>query len=316
MLNKKGMLFSIMVFILLGSLLTLHQLTLKHDGVLNESIANTNVFNRVSDKYANVKNNFTVLTTSDAEREVDQRIVPFDYDINSTKLGITTELPIRQIKIDEYLEILNSFRIFLEDESYSNEFDSMYVDINTLTPASWSGTDKNISFVIHPQCLKYSILDQNTMQLEFVCDDYNYMSIIKQEVNITLKSIHDFNSMSCNFNGSTTCFNDDFNSLETNPYLSVNIDTQNCFNCQLGQTSVRGHYNPGIKSEITLACVGSGCLTPDFDMNFMEMTRLSYTGQAVDLALTIDFNSIITSFDFNDANISVEDRFFGTRKWN
>ena len=315
-MNNRGVLFSLMIFILLGTLLALHQISFQQENILKEGISEANAFKKVSDKYANIKNNFTVLTTSAAEKEIDQRILPFNYTIDSNSFDLNTTLPLRQAKIDSYMEILKAFELFLEDTNYSNEFDSMHVDINTLTPASWGGNDTNISFIIRPQCLKYSFYDETVLEFDFVCNDYNYSTILRQDVNITLQPAHDFNALACNFNGAATCFNNDFDPGDTNPYVSVNIFDSSCFNCQLNQTSIRGHFNPDLDSNITLSCTGAGCTTPNLTMDFSNKTRVEFTGTVIELLISIDLNSGIESLSFNDANILVENRYFGSRRWN
>ena len=315
-MNNKGALFSLMIFILLGTLLALHQISFQQENILKEGISETNAFKKVSDKYANIKNNFTVLTTSAAEREIDQRILPFNYIIDSNSFDLNMSFPLRQTKIDSYIEILKAFELFLEDTNYANEFDSMHVDINTLNPASWGGTDTNISFIIQPQCLKYTIYDENILEFEFVCNDYNYSTILRQDVNITLNTAHDFNSVTCNFNGSTTCFDNVFDPMDLDPYVSVTIFDATCFNCQLSQTSIRGHFDPGVDSNITISCVGIGCVTPDLILDFSNKTRVEFTGDVIELLIAIDLNSGIDSLSFNDANILVENRYFGVKRWN
>lgn len=314
-MKEKGVLFSLMVFILLGTLLALYQISSQQENILQEGISEANAFKKVSDKYANIKNNFTILTTSAAEKEIDQRILPFNYTIDSNSFDLNTTFPLRQAKIDSYMEILKAFELFLEDTNYSNEFDSMHVDINTLNPESWGGNDTNISFIIQPQCLKYSFYDENILEFDFVCNDYNYSAILRQDVNITLQSAHDFNALACNFNGTATCFNNDFNLLDTNPYVSINIFDSDCFNCQLGQTSIRGHFNPNLDSNIILSCIGVGCTTPNLTMDFSNKTRIEFTGAVIELLISIDLNSGIESLSFNDANIGVENRYFGSRRW-
>lgn len=315
-MNGKGVLFSLMIFILLGTLLALHQISFQQENILKEGISETNAFKKVSDKYANIKNNFMVLTTSAAEREVDQRILPFNYVIDSNSFDLNTSFPLRQTKIDSYLEILKAFELFLEDTNYSNEFDSMHIDINTLNPVSWGGNDTNISFIIQPQCLKYTIYDENLLEFDFVCDNYNYSTILRQDVNITLNSSHDFNSLACNFNGSATCFNNVFDPGDTNPYVNVTIFDSTCFNCQLSQTVIRGHFDPGQTSNVTISCSGAGCITPDLNLNFSNKTTINFTGSVLEILVALDLNSGIDSLSFNDANISVENRYFGSKRWN
>ncbi|MCR4334944.1 MAG: hypothetical protein NUV57_00205, partial [archaeon] len=223
---------------------------------------------------------------------------------------------VRQSRIDSYLEIVNAFRIFVEDNNYSNEFDSLKVDVNTLLPESWGGFDKNISFVIYPQCLKYSVSDSNSISFDFVCADYNYMGVKKQDLNITLNSVHDFNSISCSFNGTGNCFDNDYNNLNPLPYVGIFIDDSECSSCILSQNSIRGHFDPGQTSSVTISCVGASCITPAMTLDFNEKTMLYFYGQRVNVSVQFELDSGIESFKFNDANYSVENNIFGVKRWN
>jgi len=316
MLNERGVFFSIMVFLLLSVFLSLFEFASEQNYSLKEILNESNAFQKTSDKYANLENNLVNLTTSDAEGLIDQRILPFTYNIDYNLFSLSTEFPVRQSKIDSYLEIVNAFRIFVEDSNYSNEFDSLAVDVNTSLPESWGGSDKNISFAIYPQCLKYSVLDSNTISFDFVCADYNYMSIKKQDLNIVLNSVHDFNSISCSFNGVSTCFDYDFNNMNSQPYVNLVIDDSECPLCELNQNSIRGHFDPSQTSSVTISCSGASCITPAMNFDFNERTMISYTGQRVSFSVLFEMDSIVESFKFNDANYSVENSVFGIRRWN
>ncbi|MFH1391219.1 MAG: hypothetical protein ABIH20_02815 [Candidatus Diapherotrites archaeon] len=311
---RKGVLFSIMILFLVGSLLSMYQISLKQNSGLQEASSTVNAFRKVSDKFSNIKNNFTTLTKNKQERLIDQRILPFNYLVDDNSFSIQTDLPLRAERIEAYLENLNAFRVFLEDTNYSKEFDSLNVDIDTLIPNSWGGSDRDISFEIQPQCLKYSILDSNKMMFEFVCADYNYMVIKKHDLNISLKSIHDFNSMVCNFNGSSTCFQDDYNAQQNTPYLNLNFNDSECPSCILTQTSVSGHFDPSQTSTINLSCSGAGCVSPQISIDFTDLTSIEFTGQAVELSYLLELDSNITSFDFADANILVENSIFNVKR--
>src|SRR3989344_2327487 len=76
---SKGLLFSLMVFLLLGSLMALRSASEHNQGALGAGLSESYAFRRVSDKYANVSKNLTDLTGNEAEKSVDQRILPFTY---------------------------------------------------------------------------------------------------------------------------------------------------------------------------------------------------------------------------------------------
>ena len=122
-MNKKGLLFTLMIFVLLAGLLSLSRVSVKRDSVLNSVLSESNAFVRASDKYSNISNQVVELAKNDAEREIDARILPFLYDIDGNIFSVSSEIPARQGRIDSYLENINAFRVFVEDANYSNEFD-------------------------------------------------------------------------------------------------------------------------------------------------------------------------------------------------
>jgi len=204
---SKGVFFSVMMLMLITALLSLYTVAITKDNQINSNISEVNSFQRVSDKFANIKNNYTKLAISGNEKTIDQRIIPFVYDVNSQGININTKLPVRTTLIDSYLETINAFKIFLEDTNYSNEFDSLEVDINTIMSPLWGGSYESISFLIKPQELLYSITDDNSLLFNFIGEDYNYFSMKKQEIEISPYTGSDFNSLSCHFNGLNTCLN-------------------------------------------------------------------------------------------------------------
>ena len=314
-MRERGILFSIMVFLLLASLLSLHTASLSHDNIYRSITNENNAFRKVADKFSNVKNNVIVLTTSEKEQEVDKRILPFSYSNDSNSIAIETGLPVRASEVDSYLSVLNAFRVFMEDTNYGNAFDSMHTDINTLLPQTWGGMDRNVSFLVEPQCTRFSILDENTLLLDSGCADFNYLSHRKQQIVLSLKNTHDFNSVACNFNGLGTCFNDDFNAQNSLPYLNVTLDAEECPSCFLAQPNIRGHFDPAMAGYIDVVCVGGGCTSEPIGMDFSGATRIDFGGQRIDLNMLVEFDSDITGLGFNDANIGVDNRDFGIKRW-
>jgi len=134
---SKGVFFSVMMLMLITALLSLYTVAITKDNQINSNISEVNSFQRVSDKFANIKNNYIKLAISGNEKTIDQRIIPFVYDVNSQGININNKLPVRTTLIDSYLETMNAFKIFLEDANYSNEFDSLEVDINTIMSPLW-----------------------------------------------------------------------------------------------------------------------------------------------------------------------------------
>ena len=144
---SKGLLFSLMVFLLLGSLMALRSASEHNQGALGAGLSESYAFRRVSDKYANVSKNLTDLTGNEAEKSVDQRILPFTYGLDGNAISVSFEVPVNSERVQNYIETLSAFRVFMEDTNYGKEYDSMRTDINTLNPVDWGGEDRIVSFV-------------------------------------------------------------------------------------------------------------------------------------------------------------------------
>lgn len=312
---QKGLVFTLMVFLIISSLLSLNYFYAGQEFSISLSQSESNAFIKTENKYQNLKNNLIRLTTNEKEREVDQRILPFNYGINNTKFTLNTEMPARQNSIESYLETIKAFSVFLEDQNHSKEFDSINADINSPVPQQWGGTAKDLSFRIEPQCIQLSINDLNTIKYDFLCEDFNSTNITRHDLNITLTQVHDFNSLSCEFNGESNCITGDFNALIPLPYFELNLDQNNCSKCSLDQNTIRGHFNPEQTSTVSISCVGAGCETPELRISIAEPISIQYNGQRLDLNYTIDLNKTIGDFYYSDVNILVENPLFGIKRW-
>src|SRR3989344_2244874 len=312
---RRGVLFSLMIFLLIMSILSLHSASQKNSVSLQEALTESAAFRKVSDKHSNVFNNFSRLSTNFTEKTIDERILPFSYEIDGNSLTIIADIPLAYGKIETYLSALNAYRVFLQDQNYQNEYDSLQVDINTLTPISWGGSDSNLSFTALPHCMKYYINDNNKQRFDFPCQGYTYASIVRQDINAALSAAHDFNSISCNFNGASLCFNQDFNSLDARPYLRIELLDANCTRCTLSQKIIRGHFDPSVQSSVYVSCVGL-CSSPSLDMDFTNRPQYSFLGSPIKLRIKTDLNSAIEDFFFTDANILVQNPYFNASRWN
>ena len=310
----RGVLFSLMALFLVLSLLGLYSASQKQDSAVNSAVSGLNAFRKVADKEANLRKSVTSLSTNDAEREIDQRILPFTYDGEGGVVSVSSEIPVAQQRVDSYFEILNAVRVFLEDTNYAKEFDGLKTDVNTPLPESWGGADRNASFVLEPQCLRFGILDSNAMSFGFQCGDANYLDIRRHDINITL-GVHDFNVMECGFNGAGTCPDSDFNSENPLPYAEFDVNADECASCAIPFDRVRGHFDPALPSWIRLSCAGVGCVSPQMEISFEGSTEISYSGQATPVSFSFELTEEITGFRFYDSNILVENQYFGARVW-
>lgn len=314
-MRQKGILFSVMVLLLLLALLSLHQTTRGTSYAVQDTESNINAYEKAADKYANIRHNSTVLSESSAEEQMNSRVLPFSYTIDSNRLGLALSLP-TTTSVESYLEALNMFRVFSEDTNYNNEYDSLKVDINTLTPLSWGGSDTNVSLTVRPQCMKYSVLDDNSIALEFTCSNTDFRVVKRLDLNLMLDAGHDLNAVSCRFNGAANCPDNDYNSSNTLPYLSIQAIDANCLNCQLPQKRVRAHFNPIDENNfVQFKCVGASCTTTPIDMNFASKALVRHNGSIIRVSIAMDFNSGIDSFELNDTNIAVENNYFGVKVW-
>ncbi|MBI4210077.1 MAG: hypothetical protein HY544_01040 [Candidatus Diapherotrites archaeon] len=310
-MRAQGVLFSVMMAFMVVALLSLHGASLDNALSAQDSESAFNAFERAAGKFANIRDGIVVLPANSAGREIIGRVLPFSYGVDKNVVSIAFDLPVDVDSVDAYLEAVNYFRLFVIDANYSNGYDSMPVDINTLVPVSWGGGDRNVAFVVKPQCMEYSVRDDNSISLVAGCAGFDFNSVRRIDINITFGAAHDFNYMSCRFNGVLSCPNEPYDSGNANPYLSLGIIDANCAKCVLPQAVVSAHFNPGAGNYVLFRCVGGACTSPAIDMNFAQEAGFRYGGQAVGISAAIDFGSEVGSFEFKDANVSVRNGVFG-----
>ncbi len=314
-MNSAGVLFTLMVLFILLSLLSLHQAGLNAGYSLQDSQNMLGAYQKAADKFSNIRKGIVNLPANASEGSVAMRVLPFSYSIDTNRILLSSNLPATQASIDAYLEAVNYLRVFVEDANYSNQYDSIRVDVNTLTPASWGGSDRNVSFVVFPQCMRYSLLDNNSVRLDFTCTGHDFNAIKRLDLNISLGTTQDFNSLSCSFNGVALCPNNPFSPGSALPFLNLTLLDANCGKCALGQKTVGVHFNPDANNYVQVKCAGAACASKSIDLNFTRKTSFTHSGTDVEMVVGADMNSAIGSFELSDTDILVANDYFGVRIW-
>ena len=313
--GQKGVLFSVMVLFLLLAVFGMQQSSSRAGYSISDAENSINAYSSACSKYANVRAAILQLPSGGDEKTMRERFLPFTYGIDSNRISLAFDFPARPDRVQSYLEVLNYYRVFTEDMNYGSEYDSMQTDINMPVPQSWGGSGRDISFRELPHCFEYSVTDYNTSAISFSCEGHDFNSVKRIDLNISLNNAHDFNSLSCTFNGVHSCPDNDYNSLNSNPYLNFSILDSECASCGISPKRVRGHYSIGVQNNILLKCIGPSCTSPQMDLNFSQSAVFRYNGGRAAVSIAADLNSGIESFSSNDVNISVSNDAFGVEFW-
>ncbi len=293
-MNRRGVLFTLTV--LLFALAVINYSIAVRDVKLgmNEGIGKGSSLGVAQNKVDNVLGAVSGLERA-VVKEIAERMLPFGYDLNGG-LRIEHRLPIAQGLLDSYIDSLNAYRIF------SNNLD----DVNVEVPgnADWNSLFQGLGFEALPAGIFYIINGANSVEFRET-PDFNSASLRGYDLNISLGSAEDFNSVACSFSGYAGCPDNDYNSGDTRPYFEMRILDENCGMCMLPQTAIRAHYTPSFDNTILVSCVGGNCGSEQLDIGVG-------TGLAIDrnstkeLGLEMGINAgQIETFGLADINVFV-----------
>ncbi|GEM_PF-4791076 len=314
-IGSRGVLFSAMVLLLVLALLSLEHARLNSREWSQGSQNMLNAFAGAEGRFADLKSAIISLPQSAAAKQARAAALPFSYSFDSNALRVSSGLPVGDANATAYLESLNYLRIFGE-QAGPQQTGSQGIDINTPLPPSWGGTDRNLHFITRPQCLRYSILDDNSTVLDFACGGLDFNSVKRLDLNLTFSQNYGFTKTTCSFNGNSSCPDDNYNPSSGLPYLNLVFLDSACPDCELKKNPIRVHFNPAQNNSVELSCNGQNCDSPPLTLTFTSKATLRFSGQRAGLSFGIDMNSAIDSFAFSDANLSVRDDYFGIRVWN
>jgi len=323
-MNCKGVLFTMMAFLIITSILGLNNVI--ETKAENKQPEEANALNRLNNRFDNIKENIVDLKSDATLKYLNETILPFTYFFSEDRksLLIAQELPSNRGVLDNFFDVINIYAILSQNPDFSKGvYFGMDVNIETVGNQLWGGNDSNsLEFMVRPFCLKFYLNDVNkigfidsnsgTCLQEFVTDNlagYDLNVIIKQ-------ATEDYNRVTCSFGGSSDCL--DLGGSLTDPYFELNIRDSSCLYCGIDDAlkSIKGNYDPEAVNTITIFCQGSECTSQPITISFGKGLSVEHEGTRIEARAEAKFNSKISSFEFNDFNITVSEEDLNMVKTN
>lgn len=313
-MNRKGILFTFMVFMLVMLALSLSA-TIREKRIESEAgITRISGIIGVSNKFQNIINDVVALDKNGTAMEVQERVLPFSYSIDGNRMAVGLEVPLKEATIRNYFDIINAYAIFISDSNAQTTYDLMVVDANAAGNKYWDGNTSSLQFMVLPQCLKFVVFDENRAgfaagAINEGCDaGFSTGALVRYDLNIAIKqATQDYNRIVCNFSGGG-CPDEGFDAGSGEPYFEMIVDDTNCSSCNLGAEAkhIRGHYDPAFSNTVTISCQGSACITTEeIEITVNEGISAGNTGGAADASMGVELNGRVGSFRFMDFNLSV-----------
>jgi len=310
-LNQNGLLFTAMSLLIIVALISLNS-SLKQVSRESQDISGMAAVLSVGNKMDNIERVIVDLDTETGIRGINERFLPFSYglnkDMNSLRIG--HRLPLKDITLQGFLDVINMLEVFLEDRSRDNVFDGLAVDINTL--ADTPSENLAVHFLTEPFCYEYALQGYNTVLVRKSDSSKCYGSFLgrpikKFDLNVLIFGTgQDFNRVFCDGgNCPQEAYNP--NHPENWPYYRVEVLEENCHNCVLEQTVASAHFNPLNDFSLTVECAGSNCASAPITLkqSGLDFNVFYQSDYRVEISTEITFNQRIREFYFLDFNAGV-----------
>jgi hypothetical protein len=304
-MNRKGLFFSVMILFLILAIISFNMM-IEDAKIDAKSFDESTAIISISNRFSNIYSQTLSLKKEGYPKQVFQRSLPINYDINNTKKSISVDqkFPTSISLFEETFDTMNFFRIFMEDTNTQNIFDDIKVDVNTPRNSLWSGSKESISFIIDPACYEV-ITDVNNLMFfkstSNKCTDQFENSNIKQFLfGITPTSNLDYNTILCN---GGVCPNEAYTGTEY--YYELTIDDSHCFNCSFTQKTISQNFAYGEDLNIWIGCVGA-CNSQPVEITHSELDfNINSNGSGVDLNSEIIFEDKINDFFISNLDLMV-----------
>lgn len=317
--GKKGVLFSVIVLILLLGVLSIQASWSNAKKNFSSAPIERAVFGTTQGLFDDIENSAVAFRLEGDATDVQQRILPFTFSVDQNTIVFSQNMPIKEQDLVVFFDAMNSFRVWLKDANHDNFYFGQDVDANTSLNSSWGGTAQGTEFFILPQCLKYVVFNQyfSGFAQGAGCEgNFDETEVRRFDLNVLLEDTADFNRVYCSFDSNIECPQNAFDPLNADPFVEINIFDQNCTRCGFasGQKLVSGHFDPDADNNVVIACTGSPCNTPDFNITISPLLSAAYDGPRQRAQIGVTFNSEIDAFEFHDFNFSIENRPFRLKK--
>ena len=304
-INNKGIFFSVMTLFLILAIVSFNVM-LDNAAIDLKSFDESTSLISISNRYSNIYSQTISLRKEGYPKQVFERSLPINYDINNTKksISISQKFPTSESLFDETFDTMNFFRIFMEDANTENIYDGIMVDVNTPRNSLWSGSKEQVSFLIDPIC--YGITtDVNSILFYKVitdkCTEQFASTNIKQFFfGIKPSSNLDYNTVLCN---GGACPSEAYNGIDH--YFELVIDDSDCFNCSISKKVISQNFNPGDDINIWIGCNGACASDPTTIIHDALDFNIMSNGAQIDFNSEIIFDKKINDFLMYDINMRV-----------
>lgn len=313
--NRRGIFFTIMTLFLMSLVVASFDLLTEEKAGYEKGNSMVFAMKATSSFLRSLESSFSGY---EKNQTINERLLPFNYSIDGNTIRITTELPAMEEKVNIFFDFMNSYKILLDDTNYSNAYLGFTTDLNVPKNSVWGGSDKNISFLFSPIYTRLTIADLNTVSFSPSSMDFNSSNIRTVDVNITIPNglRHDFNRLDCSLYGyGAVCPDNDFNYLDSKPYLNFDVNYSDCPECVLDgvQANVRGHIDLSGANTLRLYCSGLDCNSSSITITANPLPFVVNNGKYVDLSISIQATANIDELYFDDYNASVKALVFGAK---
>ena len=332
-MNQRGVFITFMVFLLVASVIALHDTSKKTDFRQEKKYIDEAAFNRVNNAFNNIYEEVVSLNKEGWAKEIQQRPMPFDYNIHTNSIVLSQKVPVESVILDTYVDVLNIYSIFA-NETLTGDLN---IVTETLKNTEWGGIDEypDLNYAILPQCLLYNINSDSNMILQELeagqlgcLSDFDYSDLNQVDINILI------NSRNCAGGSYTGTLNhqDDPSGIETDPYYKITINEVNTLcpgtGCKItasGKDEFYGYFDPenyvieASKDWLTINCDAENWMRIKLGMEraddpFPFVAQNFIPTQTVDIDLNVTFNSKIDLFYFTSFSISVNKANFPIKR--
>jgi len=333
-MNRSGIFITFMVFLLVASVLTLHEATKKTDFRQEKAHIEETAFNNVNNAFNNLYEEVVSLNKEGFGKEIQQRAMPFGYDFEKNSIILSQRLPTREASFDAYFDAINIYSIFANADDTTD----LEIGTSTIQSEAWGGTEEypDLNYAILPQCLLYDInaccADGSIMILKELEDGelgcvggFDYADLNAVDVNILVDSR---GCSSGNIQGNLAGKDEAYDPLEEKPYLTITVNESNincpgstCYITESGTETIRTHFDPEDSNpedaidSLAIYCDAEEWLSvkigkEDEDDEFPFVAFKKSVANPVVIDLNVSFDQKVELFYFTSFAISVhKDRF-------
>lgn len=321
---QRGVLFTFLTFLFIGVVMGIIVFNTNLSNRSATSTVEISALNAINSKYDDITDDIVTLDHPIGVPSIHQRLLPFSHEVDKNTISFTQTLPISSGKLSLYFDLINAYTIFVEDVNSQRTYDGVNVTLDVPKPIMWGGTQQSAHFNILPQCLQYYVSDENNVGFSsdntIGCEnDFSMRTQVSRvDINVYLPtSVDDYNQVTCQVNGVSSCPHDDYNALN-GPYFSILFFDENCSNCSLSSLdkNISGHFDPDVVNSILYECTSSNCTSQPLTLTFSDAITMSHAESPVILSTRVHFTESIRTFYYQDANYTVSKTGFDTTKSN